>query len=69
MCICPGVMDTAMLAGSSDELRAALADINVFPKRLGRPDDVAGVVRTFMECTYLNGDVVRIDAATRLAPK
>jgi 3-hydroxyacyl-CoA dehydrogenase/3-hydroxy-2-methylbutyryl-CoA dehydrogenase len=69
MCICPGVMDTAMLAGASDELRAALADINVFPKRLGRPDDVASLVRTFMENTYLNGDVVRVDAATRLAPR
>jgi 3-hydroxyacyl-CoA dehydrogenase/3-hydroxy-2-methylbutyryl-CoA dehydrogenase len=69
MCICPGVMDTPMLAGASDELRAALADINVFPKRLGRPDDVAGLVRTFMEHTYLNGDVVRVDAATRLAPR
>lgn len=69
MCICPGVMDTAMLADASDELRTALADINVFPKRLGRPDDVAGLVRTFMENTYLNGDVVRVDAATRLAPR
>ncbi len=69
MCICPGVMDTAMLAGATDDLRAALADINVFPKRLGRPEDVASVVRTFMENTYLNGDVVRVDAGTRLAPR
>jgi 3-hydroxyacyl-CoA dehydrogenase/3-hydroxy-2-methylbutyryl-CoA dehydrogenase len=69
MCICPGVMDTAMLAGSTEQLRAALADINVFPKRLGRPTDVAAVVRTMMETTYLNGDVVRIDAGTRLAPR
>lgn len=69
MCICPGVMDTAMLADASDELRTALADINVFPKRLGRPDDVAALVRTFMTNTYLNGDVVRVDAGTRLAPR
>jgi 3-hydroxyacyl-CoA dehydrogenase/3-hydroxy-2-methylbutyryl-CoA dehydrogenase len=69
MCICPGVMDTAMLAGASDELRTALADINVFPKRLGRPDDVASLVRVFMETTYLNGEVVRVDAGTRLAPR
>jgi 3-hydroxyacyl-CoA dehydrogenase/3-hydroxy-2-methylbutyryl-CoA dehydrogenase len=69
MCICPGVMDTAMLAGASDELRTALADINVFPKRLGRPDDVAGLVRVFIENTYLNGEVVRVDAGTRLAPR
>ena len=69
MCICPGVMDTAMLAEASDELRSALIDVNVFPKRLGRPDDVGSLVKTFMENTYLNGDVVRIDAATRLAPR
>lgn len=69
MCICPGVMDTAMLADASAELRQALADINVFPKRLGRPDDVASMVRTFMENTYVNGEVVRIDAGTRLAPR
>jgi 3-hydroxyacyl-CoA dehydrogenase/3-hydroxy-2-methylbutyryl-CoA dehydrogenase len=69
MCICPGVMDTAMLSGASAELRQALADINVFPKRLGRPDDVASLVHCMMENTYMNGDVVRVDAATRLAPK
>lgn len=69
MCICPGVMDTAMLANASDDLRAALADINVFPKRLGRPDDLSSLVQAFMENTYLNGEVVRLDAGTRLAPK
>lgn len=69
MCICPGVMDTAMLANATDELRQALADINVFPKRLGRPDDIASMVKTFMENTYVNGDVVRVDAGTRLAPR
>jgi 3-hydroxyacyl-CoA dehydrogenase/3-hydroxy-2-methylbutyryl-CoA dehydrogenase len=69
MCICPGVMDTAMLANANNELRQALADINVFPKRLGRPDDVSGMVKAFMENTYVNGDVVRIDAGTRLAPR
>jgi 3-hydroxyacyl-CoA dehydrogenase/3-hydroxy-2-methylbutyryl-CoA dehydrogenase len=69
MCICPGVMDTAMLASATDELRQTLADINVFPKRLGRPDDVSGLIKAFMENTYINGDVVRIDAGTRLAPR
>jgi 3-hydroxyacyl-CoA dehydrogenase / 3-hydroxy-2-methylbutyryl-CoA dehydrogenase len=69
MCICPGVMDTPMLAGVSDKLRQSLADVNVFPKRLGQPADIAALVRTFMECTYLNGEVVRVDAGTRLAPR
>lgn len=69
MCICPGVMDTPMLAGAGEQVRQALADVNVFPKRLGAPSDIAAVVRTFMECTYLNGEVVRVDAGTRLAPR
>ena len=69
MCICPGVMDTPMLAGAGEHVRQALADVNVFPKRLGAPADIAALVRTFMECTYLNGEVVRVDAGTRLGPR
>jgi 3-hydroxyacyl-CoA dehydrogenase/3-hydroxy-2-methylbutyryl-CoA dehydrogenase len=38
----------------------------VFPKRLGTPQDFARLVRCFMEDTLLNGEVVRLDAATRL---
>jgi 3-hydroxyacyl-CoA dehydrogenase / 3-hydroxy-2-methylbutyryl-CoA dehydrogenase len=67
MTVAPGIMDTQMLAGLSEERRQALLDIHVFPKRLGRPDDFAALVRTFAENTLLNGDVVRLDAATRLS--
>jgi 3-hydroxyacyl-CoA dehydrogenase/3-hydroxy-2-methylbutyryl-CoA dehydrogenase len=67
MTIAPGIMDTPMLAGLDDRRRAALIDIHVFPKRLGTPSDFAALVRSFMENTMLNGDVVRLDAATRLA--
>jgi 3-hydroxyacyl-CoA dehydrogenase/3-hydroxy-2-methylbutyryl-CoA dehydrogenase len=66
MGIAPGIMDTGMLAGIDDERRSKLIDIHVFPKRLGRPDDFARLVRCFMEDTLLNGEVVRLDAATRL---
>jgi 3-hydroxyacyl-CoA dehydrogenase/3-hydroxy-2-methylbutyryl-CoA dehydrogenase len=69
MGVAPGMMDTAMLAGVDDRRRQALLDLHVFPKRLGRPDDFAALVRTFMEVTLLNGDVVRLDAATRLPPR
>ena len=69
MAVAPGMMDTAMLAGVDDRRRQALIDLHVFPKRLGRPDDFARLVRTFMEVTLLNGDVVRLDAATRLPPR
>lgn len=67
MAVAPGIMDTQMLAGIGEERREALLDLHVFPKRLGRPADFASLVRSFAENTLLNGDVVRLDAATRLA--
>ena len=64
--IAPGMMDTPMLAGVSEEDRAALVDHHVFPRRLGRPEEFAGLVRFAMETTFLNGEVIRLDAAARL---
>jgi 3-hydroxyacyl-CoA dehydrogenase/3-hydroxy-2-methylbutyryl-CoA dehydrogenase len=66
MGVAPGIMDTGMLAGIDEKRRSAFVDIHVFPKRLGRPADFAALVRSFMETTLLNGEVVRLDAATRL---
>ncbi|WP_432845369.1 SDR family NAD(P)-dependent oxidoreductase [Amycolatopsis sp. CA-161197] len=66
MTVCPGIMDTGMLAGADEKRRAALVDLHVFPKRLGRPEDFARLVTSFMENELLNGEVVRLDAATRL---
>ena len=66
MTVCPGIMDTGMLAGADEKRRATLMDLHVFPKRLGRPADFADLVATFMENELLNGEVVRLDAATRL---
>jgi 3-hydroxyacyl-CoA dehydrogenase/3-hydroxy-2-methylbutyryl-CoA dehydrogenase len=64
--VAPGIMDTAMVAGLDEERRRRLLDIHLFPKRLGRPDDFAALVRTFLETTLFNGEVVRLDAGTRL---
>lgn len=69
MTICPGTIDTPMVRQSSPELRESLSKANVFPHRLGRPDDVASIIRTCIETTYLNGEVIRVDAAVRLAPR
>ncbi|WP_181778796.1 SDR family NAD(P)-dependent oxidoreductase [Pseudonocardia pini] len=66
MTVCPGIMDTGMLAGADDKRREALLDLHVFPKRLGTPADFAQLVRSFMENELINGEVVRLDAATRL---
>lgn len=66
MTVCPGIMDTGMLAAADEKRRAALTDLHVFPKRLGTPEDFARLVLSFMENELLNGEVVRLDAATRL---
>jgi 3-hydroxyacyl-CoA dehydrogenase / 3-hydroxy-2-methylbutyryl-CoA dehydrogenase len=66
MGVMPGIMDTPMLAGLDDKRRSALVGLSLFPKRLGNPADFAALVRSFMENTLLNADVVRLDAATRL---
>ncbi|MDP1792674.1 MAG: hypothetical protein Q8K63_00945 [Acidimicrobiales bacterium] len=56
-----------MLAGTDDKLKQRLIDIHVFPKRLGTPADFAHLVRSIAENPMLNGEVIRLDAATRLA--
>jgi 3-hydroxyacyl-CoA dehydrogenase/3-hydroxy-2-methylbutyryl-CoA dehydrogenase len=69
LAVAPGIMDTAMLAGVDDKLRQAVTDIALFPRRLGKPDDFAGLVAHFIENTFLNAEVVRLDAGTRLAAR
>jgi NAD(P)-dependent dehydrogenase (short-subunit alcohol dehydrogenase family) len=69
MTIAPGIMDTPMLAGATPELLAALAEVHVFPKRLGRPDDFAHLVIAIVENPLLNGEVIRLDAAARMPPR
>ncbi|MEO5838640.1 MAG: SDR family NAD(P)-dependent oxidoreductase [Acidimicrobiales bacterium] len=69
MCICPGTMDTPLLAGLSRDFIDRLAENNVFPKRVGVPADVASLVAQLMENTYFNGEVIRLDAGLRLAPR
>jgi 3-hydroxyacyl-CoA dehydrogenase/3-hydroxy-2-methylbutyryl-CoA dehydrogenase len=67
MAIAPGIMDTGMLAGADQSKRDHLIGLHVFPKRLGRPEDFAALVRCCMEDTLLNGELIRLDAGTRLA--
>lgn len=67
--IAPGVIDTPMLAGVDEEFRQTLAAGVPFPKRLGRPSEFAALVTTIAEHDYLNGDVIRMDGALRMAPR
>lgn len=67
--IAPGIIDTPMLAGVNEEFRATLAAGVPFPKRLGRPEEYAALVQMLVEHDYLNGEVIRMDGALRMAPR
>ena len=66
MAIAPGTMDTPMLATLNEVFIDKLVADNIFPHRLGTPGDVGALVAHFMENTFLNGEVVRLDAGLRL---
>jgi len=67
--IAPGLFDTPMLAGASEKVRQSLGASVVAPQRLGRPDEYARLAVSIAENSYLNGEVIRLDGAIRLAPK
>jgi NAD(P)-dependent dehydrogenase (short-subunit alcohol dehydrogenase family) len=69
MSIAPGPMLTPMVAGFSDEVQDALAAQAVHPKRLGKPEEFAALVGHIVANPYLNGEVIRLDAAGRMPPK
>jgi len=69
MTIAPGIFDTPMLQGMSEEIRASLAQQVPFPARLGRPDEYAALVRHIIENEVLNGEVIRLDGAIRMAAR
>jgi len=69
MTIAPGIFDTPMLRGMSDEIRASLGAQVPFPSRLGTPEEYASLVRHIVENEMLNGEVIRLDGAIRMAPK
>jgi NAD(P)-dependent dehydrogenase (short-subunit alcohol dehydrogenase family) len=67
--IAPGIFDTPMLAGLPEGARESLGKQMPFPQRLGRPEEFAALVRHIIENEMLNGEVIRLDAAIRLAPR
>ena len=69
MTIAPGIFETPMMAGMSDEVRAGLAAGVPFPPRLGKPAEYAALVRHIIENSMLNGEVIRLDGALRMAAK
>jgi NAD(P)-dependent dehydrogenase (short-subunit alcohol dehydrogenase family) len=67
--IAPGIFHTPMLMALSEEARASLAAAVPFPKLLGRPDQYASLVHHIIENAYINGEVIRLDGALRMAPR
>ena len=69
MTIAPGIFGTPMLFGMPQDVQDALAASVPFPSRLGTPQDYAKLARHIIENDMLNGEVIRLDGAIRLAPK
>lgn len=69
MTIAPGTFETPLLMGFSDEVKASLGEQVPFPSRLGRPGEFAGLVKHIIENQMLNGEVIRLDGAIRMAAK
>jgi NAD(P)-dependent dehydrogenase (short-subunit alcohol dehydrogenase family) len=67
--IAPGLFDTPLLAALPQETRDALGATIPFPPRLGRPEEYAKLACHIAENTMLNGEVLRLDGALRMAPK
>jgi NAD(P)-dependent dehydrogenase (short-subunit alcohol dehydrogenase family) len=67
--IAPGIVETPMLATVSEEYRAGLAAGVPFPKRLGRPEEYAQLACFLVAHDYINGEVIRMDGALRMAPR
>ena len=67
--IAPGLFETPMLAGLPDAAREALGNVTPFPARLGKPDEYADLVEHMVTNAMLNGEVIRLDGALRMAPR
>jgi len=69
MTIAPGLFETPMLAGLPQEAQDSLGQQVPHPARLGRPDEYAALVKQILANPKLNGEVIRLDGAIRMAPR
>jgi NAD(P)-dependent dehydrogenase (short-subunit alcohol dehydrogenase family) len=69
MTIAPGIVGTPMMAGFSEEVREGLEATVPFPRRLAKPEEFARLVTMIVEHDYLNGEVIRMDGALRMAAR
>jgi len=68
MTIAPGIFDTPMMAGLPEAARDSLGKQVPFPPRLGKPEEYADLVKHIVENEMLNGEIIRLDGAIRMAP-
>ena len=69
MTIAPGLFETPMMASLPDDVQASLGASVPFPPRLGRPPEYASLAMHIFDNVMLNGEVIRLDGAIRMAPK
>jgi NAD(P)-dependent dehydrogenase (short-subunit alcohol dehydrogenase family) len=69
MTIAPGVFHTPMVDGLPPEVRKSLGEGVPFPQRLGLPDEYAALAAHIIANRFLNGEVIRLDGALRMAPR
>ncbi|WP_130802620.1 3-hydroxyacyl-CoA dehydrogenase [Acinetobacter ihumii] len=67
--IAPGIMETPMLKALPQNVQDSLGQMVPYPSRLGKPDEFARLAVHIIENAYLNGEVIRLDGAIRMAPK
>ena len=67
--IAPGTIDTPLLAFATEETKASLGAGVLFPKRMGRPDEVASLIAEIFRNSYLNAETIRLDGGIRMPPK
>ncbi|MFD0324768.1 SDR family NAD(P)-dependent oxidoreductase [Lysobacter gummosus] len=69
MTVAPGIFWTPMVDGMPESVQQSLSASIPFPSRLGRPEEFADLIAYILGNRYLNGETIRLDGATRLAPK
>lgn len=69
MAIAPGIFGTPMLLSMPEEVQQSLGQMVPFPSRLGKPAEYAALCRHIFENEMLNGEVIRLDGAVRMAPR
>jgi len=67
--IAPGIFETPMMKFAPPQVREPLIEMTQFPKRLGDPSEFAQTAAYIVECSYINGETIRLDASIRMSPK